>query len=149
MSNNNSNNDTLHNNDDAGVPLPDFTAPSLKLTTVAPALGISTQQSTPDYVDYDPKGRGVFVTMCANAGVCYLGGTFVGGLYGLRQGLKGTPSTRFRVQLNSILNHCGRHGSRVGNAVGVFAILYSLFEGAVDYVRTLLLIVSEHMSCCF
>jgi len=115
---------------DAGAPLPDFRTTGLQLHTVAPALGVATQQ--PDYLDYDPKGRGIVVTMFANSGVAYLLGTFGGGAYGVRSGLAATPSNRFRVQLNSVLNHSGRYGSRAGNTLGVFAIFYSLFEGLAD-----------------
>jgi len=48
---------------DAGRPIPDFNASSIKLTTVAPALGVPSQQSQPDYLDYDTKGRGIVTTM--------------------------------------------------------------------------------------
>uniref|UniRef100_A0A7S1Y156 Mitochondrial import inner membrane translocase subunit TIM23 n=1 Tax=Grammatophora oceanica TaxID=210454 RepID=A0A7S1Y156_9STRA len=115
---------------DAGAPLPDFSTANISLGTVAPALGVPTQQ--PDYLDYDQKGRGIIVTMFANAGMSYLMGTFAGGAYGLREGFLHSPSQRFRVKLNSILNHCGRHGSRWGNALGVVSILYSIYEGTAD-----------------
>lgn len=118
---------------DAGAPLPNFSTGQIRLDTVAPALGVgSTQQ--PDYLDYDQKGRGVVVTMFANGGVSYLIGIAGGGLYGFQKGLTTTPSSKFRVQVNSILNHCGRYGSRAGNTLGVFSILYSLYEGIGDQV---------------
>ena len=119
---------------DAGAPLPDFTNPNIRLSTVAPALGVKNR-AQPDYLDYDQKGRGIIVTMFANAGTSYLLGITGGGLYGLREGLIHSPSSRFRVKLNSILNHCGRHGSRWGNTLGVISILYSLYEGTADKVR--------------
>lgn len=125
-------------NDDSSVgsPLPNFNAAGIQLQTIAPALGVSNNNAAPDYLDYDKGGRGVMVTLFANSGVAYLMGITGGGLYGLREGLASTPSNRFRVQLNSVLNHCGRHGSRVGNTMGVFAVLYSLYEGLADYVRS-------------
>ena len=119
---------------DVGAPLPDFRTTGLQLQTVAPALGVPTQQQ-PDYLDYDPKGRGIIVTMFANSGLAYLIGTAGGGIYGLRTGLAATPSNRFRVQLNSVLNHSGRYGGRAGNTFGVFALFYSFFEGIADQVR--------------
>lgn len=61
-------------------------------------------------------------------------GVTLGGLYGLREGLAKTPSSRFKVKLNSILNHCGRNGSVVGNMLGATSILYSLYEGLADTV---------------
>lgn len=119
---------------DAGAPLPDFSgARNISLTTVAPALGMGSQQGQqPDYLEFDQKGRGVVVTMFANAGMCYLLGIGGGGLYGLQRGIVSTPSSKFKVKLNSVLNHSGRFGSRVGNTLGVFAVLYSLYEGLGD-----------------
>jgi import inner membrane translocase subunit TIM23 len=119
---------------DAGAPLPDFRTQGLQLQTIAPALGVINQKASPDYLDYDVKGRGIFSTMFANSGMAYLLGISAGGIYGFRQGLAATPSTRFRVQVNSVLNHCGRYGSRAGNALGVFAVLYSFYEGVSDRV---------------
>lgn len=133
---------------DAGAPLPDFSASrAIQLQTIAPALGI--QAAKPDYLDYDPKGRGIFTTMCANAGVAYLIGTSAGGVYGFRQGLAATPSSRLRVQVNSILNHCGRYGSRAGNAMGIYAIFYSLFEGMADKVSALSINLQNSDVSCF
>ena len=116
---------------DPGAPLPDFTT-NIQLQTVAPALG--GRGNTPDYLDYDQKGRGVVTTMFANTGAAYMMGIAGGGLYGLRTGLLTTPSSRFKVKLNSVLNHCGRYGSRAGNTLGVFAVMYSLYEGLADHV---------------
>lgn len=70
--------------------------------------------------------------MFANTGLSYMLGILGGGIYGLNEGLKHTPSHRFRVKLNSVLNHCSRHGSRVGNTVGVLSIFFSLYEDAAD-----------------
>ena len=117
---------------DSGAPLPSFDASKIKLTTVAPALGVPSKEE-PDYLDYDTKGRGVVTTMFANTGLAYLVGIGMGGVYGLREGLTHTPSHRFRVKLNSVLNHCGRHGSRWGNMLGVLSVMYSLYEGGLDH----------------
>lgn len=119
---------------DAGAPLPDFSgARNISLTTVAPALGVRQQgHSQPDYLDFDQKGRGTIVTMFANSGMCYLMGIGGGGLYGLQKGLASTNSSKFKVQVNSVLNNAGRHGSRAGNSLGVVAVLYSLYEGLAD-----------------
>ena len=121
---------------DAGAPLPDFSgASSISLTTVAPALGVRKQgQAQPDYLDFDQKGRGTVVTMFANSGMCYLTGIAGGGLYGLQKGLASTTSSKFKVKVNSILNNAGRYGSRAGNGLGVFAVMYSLYEGLGDNV---------------
>uniref|UniRef100_A0A7S2A8S9 Mitochondrial import inner membrane translocase subunit TIM23 n=2 Tax=Trieres chinensis TaxID=1514140 RepID=A0A7S2A8S9_TRICV len=134
MSSSSSSSSSSYDDLDPGSPLPNMDASSIHLTTVAPALGVPTNyDSQPDYLDYDTKGRGVVVTMFANAGVSYLMGIFGGGLYGLREGLTQTPSSRFKVKLNSVLNHCGRHGSRAGNVLGVLSVMYSLYEGLADH----------------
>ena len=123
---------------DAGAPLPDFSgARNIQLGTIAPALGVGGGQKKPDYLDFDQKGRGVVVTMFANAGMSYLIGIAGGGLYGLQKGVASTPSSKFKVQVNSILNHCGRYGSKTGNTFGVFAVMYSLYEGLGDHVSTI------------
>ena len=123
----------------SNTPLPDFNASNIQLSTVAPAFGIPASQlpttkSTPDYLDYDQKGRGTMQTTFTNAGISYLLGVTLGGLYGLREGLAKTPSSRWKVKLNSVLNHCGRHGSGAGNMLGATAVLYSLYEGIADSV---------------
>jgi import inner membrane translocase subunit TIM23 len=118
---------------DAGAPLPDFSAArDIQLTTVAPALGVPTSRQ-PEYLDYDQKGRGVIVTMFANAGACYLMGIAGGGLYGAGKGVKETPSPKFKVKLNSVLNQSGRYGSLYGNMFGSAAVLYSLYQGVCDH----------------
>ena len=63
-------------------------------------------------------------------------GIGAGGLYGLREGLTNTPSSRFKVKLNSVLNHCGRHGSRAGNVLGVMSVMFSLYQGVADNVSS-------------
>ena len=121
---------------DAGAPLPDFSAArDIQLRTVAPALGVPSRQ--PEYLDYDQKGRGVIVTMFANAGACYLLGITGGGMYGTYKGMKETPSPKFKVKLNSVLNQSGRYGSLYGNMFGSAAVLYSLYQGVCDHVSAL------------
>ena len=119
----------------ASRPIPSFDASSIKLTTIAPALGVA-DDNTPDYLQIEgsTKGRGLMTTMFANTGLSYLLGTFGGGIYGLNEGLKNTPSNRFKVKVNSVLNHCSRHGSRIGNVAGVLSIFYSVYEHAADTV---------------
>ncbi|KAL7428524.1 hypothetical protein ACHAXH_001699 [Discostella pseudostelligera] len=126
--------------DSVSSPLPDFNASRIQLSTVAPAFGIPSSQlrnpalsqRQPDYLDYDQKGRGIVSTMFTNSGISYMLGVTIGGLYGLKEGLAKTPSSRFKVKLNSVLNHCGRYGSTLGNMMGSTAILYSLYEGLAD-----------------
>lgn len=129
----NSSSSSEFQDDGASRPIPSFDASGISLSTISPALGVpSSPDNSPEYLDYDTKGRGVMTTMFANTGLSYMLGIMAGGMYGLNEGLKHTPSHRFRVKLNSILNHCSRHGSRVGNTVGVLSIFFSLYEEAAD-----------------
>uniref|UniRef100_A0A7S2QVE9 Mitochondrial import inner membrane translocase subunit TIM23 n=1 Tax=Triparma pacifica TaxID=91992 RepID=A0A7S2QVE9_9STRA len=88
--------------------------------------------SEPEYLDYDIKGRGWWDRTVSSTGWGYLIGTGVGGIYGVKTGMSSVPNSRFKVKVNALLNHSGRYGSRVGNAVGCVALLYSLFEGASE-----------------
>ena len=79
--------------------------------------------------------------MFTNSGISYLLGVTAGGIYGLQEGLRNTPSSRWKIKLNSVLNHCGRHGSQVGNMMGATAILYSLYEGLADTVSEIIYLI--------
>jgi len=141
MSNNNlgTGSGGIDSDDTNTTPIPNFNASNIQLSTVAPAFGIpssslpsSSQHAQPDYLDYDQKGRGIVSTMFTNSGISYMLGVTAGGLYGLKEGLAKTPSSRWKVKLNSVLNHCGRYGSSAGNMLGATAILYILYEGLAD-----------------
>lgn len=136
---------------DTGAPLPDFSnASRISLNTISPGLGIynakNSSYNQPDYLEYDIKGRGIMVTMFANAGMSYLLGITGGSLYGMYYTATSSPSTRFRVQLNSLLNNCGRYGSKLGNTAGIFAIFYSFYENLADNVS---IIISLLYFYCF
>ena len=121
----------MSSSDTASAPPPSLPSlDGLSLRTVAPSLGVSTEE--PDYLDYDIKGRGVWDRTVASTGWGYFMGTIGGGVYGLKTGYATVPNSRFKVRLNSLLNHSGRYGSRVGNAIGCVALLYSLYEGMAD-----------------
>jgi len=66
--------------------------------------------------------------MSYNVGYSYFSGLLLGGLVGCAQGLRASPNRHPRVLLNSILNGSGRAGSRVGNAAGVLAMVYTVAE---------------------
>ena len=126
------------NDEGASRPIPSFDSSAIKLTTIAPALGVA--DDSPDYLEYEDgynlntNRRGTTTVMFANAGLSYMLGTLGGGLYGFQEGLKKTPSNRLKVKVNSVLNHSSRHGSRVGNMFGVLSVFYSLYEATGDYV---------------
>ena len=88
-------------------------------------------------------------TMFANTGLSYVLGIFGGGIYGLNEGLKNTPSNRFKVKVNSVLNHCSRHGSRIGNVAGVLSIFYSVYTADTVSVYSMNLLFEEFSFSCF
>jgi hypothetical protein len=75
--------------------------------------------------DFDPNaaggedqfGRGITVAV----GNAYVGGLFLGGAYGVRQGLVLSAHQAHlpKLRVNSVLNQVGRYGSRTANTVGV------------------------------
>jgi hypothetical protein len=46
-------------------------------------------------------------------------GIFAGGFYGARVGYKTSPSPRFWIRVNSVMNGAGKLGSKFGNNAGV------------------------------
>ena len=59
-------------------------------------------------------------------------GAGVGGLYGFQEGLRKAPSNKWRVKLNSVLNHGGKRAAKVGNATASLAVLYSISDLIFD-----------------
>jgi len=86
------------------------------------------QTGGPDYLQYDTSGRGYTEKAFYNCGTMYLVGILGGGTYGFFEGLRTSPSNKFKIRLNTVLNKCGRRGSRAGNALGALAMMYSLFD---------------------
>ena len=54
-----------------------------------------------------------------HARVALVPGLAVGGVAGAGTGLRNAPSGHFRIRLNSVLNHMGRTGARLGNGGAV------------------------------
>ncbi|WFD34370.1 Mitochondrial import inner membrane translocase subunit tim23 [Malassezia cuniculi] len=82
--------------------------------------------------------RGWTDDLCYGTGTSYLGGLFLGGVLGLREGLTrplgiDSPTTRLRV--NAVLNQVTRRGTFLGNSAGVIAMTYNLFDAAIDASR--------------
>lgn len=109
-----------------------FGAGNVDLRTVAPLYGVASEEE-PDYLDYDIKGRGTVERMFLYSGSSYLTGILTGGVLGGRLGWKTAPSPRFWLRLNSVMNGAGKLGSKWGNNAGVFALMYSLSESALDH----------------
>jgi len=106
----------------------------LKPAVVGPMFGVPSAQG-PEYLEYNIMGRTWAERMLYNTGTLYLLGIVAGGSFGFVEGFRTAPSTKFNIRLNSILNKCGKRGSRLGNALGSVAFLYSLVEGAGELAR--------------
>jgi Tim17/Tim22/Tim23/Pmp24 family len=111
-----------------------FNAPSLNVGLAAQASSIGLPRQKPlqttereeRYLRYER--RGLFGQMSYNVGYSYIGGLALGGAIGFFQGLKNSPNRHPRILVNSILNGSGKNGSRLGNAAGVLAMLYTVLE---------------------
>mmetsp|Transcript_986 Transcript_986/g.2350 ORF Transcript_986/g.2350 Transcript_986/m.2350 type:complete len:219 (-) Transcript_986:321-977(-) len=92
--------------------------------------GAATGAYKPEYLYYEPKAW--HERMCYNSGIAYLGGIALGGSFGVVNGLRTAPSSKFKIRVNSILNKSGRYGSRFGNALGALAMMYSCIEAFTE-----------------
>jgi len=102
----------------------------LDLGGLAPIFG---QGGGPEYLEgFNKDGRDVFQRCIYNMGHAYLGGIALGGAYGAIEGLRNTPSTKFKIRLNSFLNAAGKRGSRAGNAFAVIAMFFSASEALFE-----------------
>ncbi len=86
-----------------------------------------------EYVEYETKGA--VDRMFFQSGCSYLLGIGAGGAWGVVDGWRTSPSPKLRIRLNSVLNKSGHYGSRLGNALGALACMFSLFEAGTEYVR--------------
>lgn len=79
-----------------------------------------------------PQQRGFWQRLVLNTGIVYLAGIGSGGLIGLVQGYRSSPSNGMKIKINSSLNGASKLGSGFGNTLGVLALMYSGFEYTVD-----------------
>jgi mitochondrial import inner membrane translocase subunit TIM23 len=86
----------------------------------------------PDYLEYNYKGRPYYEKLFFNSGLAYAAGSFAGAMFGAARGFASSPSDKFRVKVNGLLNGAGKYGSRGGNNMGVLALYYTTFEKLID-----------------
>lgn len=96
------------------------------------SLAIRSPSRAPDYLNYEPAGRGWSGRMFLTVGTAYLASICIGGTYGFFEGLRTSPSRKFNIRLNSVLNKMGRRGSRFGNAVGCLCLMFSLSDAFLE-----------------
>jgi import inner membrane translocase subunit TIM23 len=103
-------------------------------------IGQGQQQrskSDPDYIINNTKGRDIMPRLFFNTGVFWLGGFTAGGLYGMQDGWRNAPSPSIKIRINSILNGVSKHGSNLGNNLGVLVFLHTGLTYIADEVLTL------------
>jgi len=76
--------------------------------------------------------RGLWGQASFNAGYSYAYGLAIGGAFGVLHGLRSAPNRQPRILLNAVLNSCGRFGARAGNAMGVFAMVFTVVERQME-----------------
>jgi len=80
--------------------------------------------------------RGWSDDLCYGTGTMYLTGLGVGGIWGLREGVRrplAVSNTRLRI--NSVLNSVTRRGTFIGNSAGVLALVYNGINSSIDHWR--------------
>lgn len=86
-----------------------------------------------EYLDtYSKAGKDIGQLFLYNTGTAWLAGMTFGGLYGVYEGVRTAPGSRFRLVLNSVLNKSGTRASVFGNALGVLALFYTSAEYALE-----------------
>eukprot|EP01090_Pellita_catalonica_P004993 TRINITY_DN14816_c0_g1_i1.p1 TRINITY_DN14816_c0_g1~~TRINITY_DN14816_c0_g1_i1.p1 ORF type:complete len:220 (+),score=34.64 TRINITY_DN14816_c0_g1_i1:29-661(+) len=68
-------------------------------------------------------------------GTSWATGATIGGAVGFAQGILRTRGLPMRVMINSILNGAGKRGRRYGNALAITALLFSISDLGIYYLR--------------
>ena len=80
--------------------------------------------------------RGWSDDLCYGTGMTYLGALGIGGVWGLAEGLRRSPSAAPpKLRLNSVLNAVTRRGPFLGNSAGVLAMGYNGLNSTIGYYR--------------
>ena len=82
-------------------------------------IDLSKISSDPDFITvHNKRGREFGSQLVFNIGHAWLGGYFLGGLWGVFDGYRNAVSPTFKVRLNSVLNGHGVKGSKFANILG-------------------------------
>jgi import inner membrane translocase subunit TIM23 len=113
--------------------LPTIPSGAIDLGSIAPVFGVAGyDDDNADYLDYDKAGRPFMEQMSGSCGTAYFTGILGGGVFGAAQGFTRSPSTKFKIRMNSLMNGAAVRGSKAGNALGCLAMIYKAFEYAAD-----------------
>jgi import inner membrane translocase subunit TIM23 len=129
---------------------PDYTSESTDYTTSSILTELKSTPKAPGYVNLNDFGRVDYLYMderksrgehgwgekaCYNTGLTYAAGLFVGGAWGLAEGLRAPVGNATKLRLNAILNGCTRRGPLLGNSAGVLALMFTSVDHALSKVR--------------
>ncbi|CAH0494135.1 unnamed protein product [Peronospora farinosa] len=112
--------------------LPSIPSGSIDIGAIAPVFGVASYDDDVDYLDYDKAGRPFMEQMSGSCGTAYFSGIIGGGAYGALRGFSRSPSTKFKIRMNSLLNGAATRGSKAGNALGCLAMIYKAIEYVAD-----------------
>ena len=108
----------------------DAVSPMLGIPGMAGGAAAGGGQHQPEYLEYN--SRDWTSRMFLNTGGVYLFGIATAGLYGAGEGWRKAAGMKGKIRLNSLLNHSAMRGSRLGNALGVLAVIFSGVEALAD-----------------
>lgn len=99
--------------------LPTIPSGSIDLGSIAPVFGVAGyDDDSADYLDYNKAGRPFMEQLSGTCGSAYFTGIIGGGTLGAAQGFVRSPSTKFKIRMNALMNGAALRGSKAGNALG-------------------------------
>lgn len=99
--------------------LPTIPSGTIDIGAIAPVFGVAGfDDDSADYLDYDKAGRPFMEQMSGSCGTAYFSGIIGGGLFGAVQGFSRSPSSKFKIRMNALMNGAALRGSKAGNALG-------------------------------
>jgi len=105
--------------------IPTIPSGSIDLGSIAPVFGIANfDDDAADYLEYDKAGRPFMEQLQGSCGAAYFSGIIGGGTFGAMQGFRRSPSSKFKIRMNSLLNGAAMRGSKAGNALGCLGKLF-------------------------
>mmetsp|Transcript_10176 Transcript_10176/g.15356 ORF Transcript_10176/g.15356 Transcript_10176/m.15356 type:complete len:188 (-) Transcript_10176:159-722(-) len=73
--------------------------------------------------------------MTQTVGKCYMGASISGVLYGAWVSRKIGSNVPWRMKINAVLNHCGKHGREIGNGLAGIMVFGYFVKGVSQYMR--------------
>eukprot|EP00123_Amoebidium_parasiticum_P003322 comp14619_c0_seq1/m.10911 comp14619_c0_seq1/g.10911 ORF comp14619_c0_seq1/g.10911 comp14619_c0_seq1/m.10911 type:complete len:202 (-) comp14619_c0_seq1:546-1151(-) len=134
---------TYDENDPSISAVPVFARGSGALSPYAQAYGSSLNLSFAHdneggdflYAEDANKKRSWGDKVFYGTGAAYMIGSAAGGVWGVAEGLKNPEAITRRLKINSVLNSVTRRGPFVGNFAGVLALMYTVIDGSLVWLR--------------